>query len=240
MNKKVKLFSEAGKGKAENSDFIFVKDYKDGLISIVCDGLGEGNGPDSIAKICAESVVDFFTSSCDEDIINRIKSAISHSNEYIYTRSDEMPRLQKTATTIDLFYLQDHTAYWGHVGDSRIYNLKNGKLHRLTKDHSLVQQLVDEGFLTMKEADFHPNKNVISRALGEAEQIVIDTSKIHLSPFDKHRFFICTDGVFNVINDDELEEFLLESEIENCGEKIISEVELRGAEDDFSFIIVDH
>ena len=78
------------------------------------------------------------------------------------------------ATTIEVLFLLENTAYFGHVGDSRMYFLRNGKLKQVTKDHSLVQKLIDEGLLTVIEAEHHTNRNIIMRALGDNLDIEID------------------------------------------------------------------
>ena len=116
--------------------------------------------------------------------------------------------LNGMATTVEVLFLNEDTAYWGHIGDSRIYNLKNNQLKQMTKDHSLVQKLVDEGYLTLREAEHHPNKNIIMRALGDNPLIEIDLSKQKLNPKDEHKFFICTDGVTAVVPDSELQDHL--------------------------------
>ncbi len=141
-------------------------------------------------------------------------------------------------TTADVLFLHKKNAYWGHIGDSRIYNIKNGTLHRMTKDHSLVQQLIDEGFLTMKAAEHHPDRNVILRALGEIPDVDIDLSKMHFNQFDKYKFLVCTDGVSKVISEEELETIMRELDIYACTEQIKKLISSRKTTDDYSFVLV--
>jgi len=140
------------------------------------------------------------------------------------------------ATTIEVLFLKDNNAYWGHVGDSRIYFLRNGNLKQLTKDHSLVQKLVDEGYLTIKEAENHPNKNIIMRALGDNNNVEIDLSKIKLNSSDDFLFFMCTDGVTGVMNDNELEKIF--SNYNKINDTLTKQIIQRGAPDNFSFVII--
>ena len=143
------------------------------------------------------------------------------------------------ATTFEILFVKGNVAYWGHIGDSRIYHLKSKKLHQITKDHSLVQKLLDEGFITHKQAASHSQKNVIIKALGDNKIIEPDISKILINETGLKRFFICSDGVSNLVSNNELEELLNLHELEEIKTKLIRIVKLRGAIDDYSFIIVD-
>jgi protein phosphatase len=140
------------------------------------------------------------------------------------------------ATTIEVLFLVENTAYYGHVGDSRMYYLQNGKLKQLTKDHSLVQKLIDEGFLTVDEAEHHPDRNIIMRALGDTSAIEIDLSKITLKSSDDSLFFLCTDGVTTVVKDNELEEILTNYDF--LKEKLSELINQRGAPDNYTFVCI--
>jgi protein phosphatase len=136
-------------------------------------------------------------------------------------------------------YLKDNFVYWGHIGDSRIYHLKSKRLNQITKDHSLVQKLLDEGYLTHKQAADHPQKNVIIKALGDNQFIEPDLSKIRLNENEENRLFICSDGVSNLISNSELEKVLNYDDLEEIKSSLIKMIKLRGAKDDYSFIIIE-
>ncbi len=141
-------------------------------------------------------------------------------------------------TTLDILYLKDNFAYWGHLGDSRIYYLKGNTLRLLTKDHTLIQKLIEEGFLTLKQANNHPSSNIILKALGK-ENPEPDLSKMRLSNLENHRFFLCSDGVSSLINETELQQILSEKDFDSIQNTIISLVRSRGAADDYSFILIE-
>ena len=143
-------------------------------------------------------------------------------------------------TTSDVCYLNNHTLYWGHIGDSRIYDLINGKLHQLTKDHSLVQKMVDSGYLSMRDASKSPNKNVILNALGEDLSVECDVSKVIINPEDNHRFMICSDGVNAVLENSEIEEILNIEDLDECLRVIDKKVQAGGYPDDYSVILIDN
>jgi protein phosphatase len=238
MKYKFTSTTHAGDGRKANEDFIGVHEVDGGILAIVCDGVGISYGTNIAAKFCVASIQKNFCSSDESDYLKRIKLAISSTNEMLRKYSNELAGSETLVTTADVLFLHKKNAYWGHIGDSRIYNIKNGTLHRMTKDHSLVQQLIDEGFLTMKAAEHHPDRNVILRALGEVKDVDIDLSKMHFNQFDKYKFLICTDGVSKVISEEELETIMRELDIHACTEQIKKLIGSRHTPDDYSFILV--
>ena len=239
MHRTIKTFSVKGNDRITNSDYILTKSLQEGWIGVVCDGVGEQTGLENTGKICAEKIIELFEKSGEPDPLKKMKSAIEKTNEYLYSLRQEKPQNIQNATTLVVLYLLNHTACWGHVGDSRIYKLKNGRLNQLTKDHSVIQELVDGGFLTLKEAASHSGTNVIGRAMGEKTNVVADVSKMNLQPIDKNRFFLCTDGVTSVLTDAEIEKCLQKDNIEECSGGLISLIRRYNIADDTSFVIVD-
>jgi serine/threonine protein phosphatase PrpC len=238
MNYKYTATTHAGDGRPANEDFVGVHEVDGGILAIVCDGVGISRGTNIAAKLCVASIQKNFCSSDDPDYLKRIKSSLSSTNEMLRKYSGELAGSETLVTTADVLFLYKKNAYWGHIGDSRIYNIKNGTLHRMTKDHSLVQQLIDEGFLTMKAAEHHADRNVILRALGEVKDVDIDLSKMHFNQFDKYKFLVCTDGVSKVIGEEELETIMRELDIYKCTEQIKKLISSRKTPDDYSFVLV--
>jgi serine/threonine protein phosphatase PrpC len=238
MNFTYKKESKVGMKRTNNEDAIGIFEVDGGLLTIVCDGLGGNNAGEIASNLCVDIIYKNFRDSGEKDYLNKIKDSIETANRNIKEESSKKDSLDGMATTAEILFIKDKTVYWGHVGDSRIYNLKNGKLKQLTKDHSLVQKLIDDGYLTLNQAETHPNKNIIMRALGDTDSVEIDLSKLKLIPSDKHKFLICTDGVSNVINNDELEKLLREDKPEVITKNITKMVEKRGAPDNFSFVLI--
>lgn len=232
-------FTSAGSEKKFNEDSIEVLETGDGLLCLLCDGVGGDYGGDLAARIALKSALYFFTSSDSADYLERIKYSIEEANSFLLNHSINNKSVKNMATTFELLYYKDCFIYWAHIGDSRIYHLKSQKLHQLTKDHSLVQKLLDEGFLSSRQAEKHPQRNVIIKALGENSTIQPDISKIKVNDNDMNKFLICSDGVTNLVSNKELEEILNYSDQELMKNKIIQLVKQRGASDDYSFIIVE-
>lgn len=232
-------FSSPGFEKKLNEDAIEVIEVNDNILAVLCDGVGGDYGGDMASKIAIKSATYFFTSNESDDYLNRIKTSLEESNSFVINHSKGSETLKSMATTIEMLFLKNNLAFWGHIGDSRIYHLRSGRIKQVTKDHSLVQKLLDEGFITHNQAKNHPNKNIITRALGDNLFIEPDISKIKLNEYEKNSFFICSDGITNVISDNELEEILNISDMEEKKNQIIKLVKQRGAPDDYSFIYIE-
>ncbi len=234
-------FNHIGLRRLNNEDAAEIAEIDKGLLSIVCDGLGGSKAGDIASKTAVEAVIDFFsTDNNHQDYIEKIRSAVMYANKTVFDRALNNSLLSGMATTAEVLFIKDYTAYWAHIGDSRIYILKNRKLKLLTKDHSLVQRLVDEGYLTLKEAENHPNKNIIMRALGDNLNVEIDLSKMKISPDDENLFFICSDGVTTVVDNTELEMIMSINydDMEVIESELASTINQRGAPDNYTFILI--
>jgi PPM family protein phosphatase len=232
-------FTSPGIEKRYNEDAIELLELNGGLLAVLCDGVGGDNGGDLAARIALKSALHFFSASESDDYLERVKLAIFESNSFVLNHSSTSTPIKNMATTLELIFIKDYLAFWGHIGDSRIYHFKSNRLSQITKDHSLVQKLLDEGYITHKQAANHPQKNVIIKALGESVNVEPDISKIKLNNSEENKFFLCSDGVSNLINNTELEELLKIKNLQEIRDRLIKMVKLRGAVDDYSFIVIE-
>lgn len=232
-------FTSAGADKKFNEDSLEVIEMQDGLLCLLCDGVGGEYGGDLAARIALKSAMYFFSSFDSKDYIERIKYAIEEANAFLFNHSLNTVSEKNMATTIELMFFTESFIYWAHIGDSRIYHLRSQRLHLLTKDHSMVQKLLDEGFISRSQAKNHPQRNVIINALGEYQHTQPDISKIKVNDFETNKFFICSDGVSNIVSNKELEEILNYADLEQMKIQIVKLIKQRGAPDDYSFIILE-
>jgi serine/threonine protein phosphatase PrpC len=230
--------SETGLRRYDNEDSFGVFELDDGLLTVLCDGLGGNKAGEVASSLSVETIYNSFTRSDKPDYLERIKDAIIDANKMIIEESSSTPAFRGMATTVEVLFLNSSNAYWGHIGDSRIYKLMNNKIKKLTKDHSLVQRLVDEGYLTLKEAENHPNRNIIMKALGDTVDIEADLSKTRLNPKDQIKFFVCSDGVTGVVTDEELEEIISNQDSDSTAENLSKLIEDRGAPDNYTFVLI--
>lgn len=238
MNYDYFYVSEKGQIRSQNEDAIGIFHTNFGLLVVVCDGLG-GNTSGEFASIASlETIYRAFIESKETDLLQRIRKSIEQANSYIYEKSTGNLFFKGMATTCEVLLLNGVTAYWGHIGDSRIYILKKGKIKQLTKDHSLTQKMLDEGKLTSKDYKANRSKNVITKAIGDDLLPEIDTSKLILPDKISFKFFLCTDGVTCVLDDSELENILDCDNLKECSDLLANYIEMRGAPDNYTFAIV--
>lgn len=234
----ISKFTAKGSNKLTNEDAIETVYIDDGLLCVLCDGVGTDSEPEVASRITITAVKNLFDASNQQDYLERIKETILDANDFLLKYSQQKKDNTPMTTTLEILYLKDNFAYWGHLGDSRIYYLKGNLLRLLTKDHTLIQKLLEEGFLTLKQASNHPNSNIILKALGK-ENPEPDLSKMRLGNFENHRFFLCSDGITNLISDTELQQILTSTDFESIQNKIVSLVRSRGVSDDYSFILIE-
>ena len=240
MNSIYTTVSKVGLIRTENEDSIGVFKTDEGILAVVCDGLGGNKAGEVASQLTVDVIYDCFTKSGQSDYLDRIKASFLEANKAVYEKSVSDSNLSGMSTTAEALFIKNNTACWGHIGDSRIYLFTNNKMEQVTKDHSLVQKMIDEGVLSSEEAFLHPNRNIITRAIGDSGVIEIDLDKLEINPEDEIFFFVCTDGVTCVIEDNELEEIFKLSDIHNISRRISSIVEERGAPDNYSFVIISN
>ena len=177
-------------------------------IFAVADGVG-GAQAGEVASQTAMEVLDEAFRHLEQgtDIEDLLEIAIQRANSSIHRMSREHPKLSMMATTVVALHLDGHIATIGHVGDSRLYRLApDGKLHRETADHSVVEEEVRAGRMTPEQASNHPSRNVISRALGAEETVEVDLKTMEVE--DGTSFLLCSDGITRHIPDPEIRSLL--------------------------------
>lgn len=208
-------------------------------IFAVADGVGGAQAGEVASQTAMEVLAEAFRHHEDgADIEDLMEVAIQRANSSIYRMSREHPKLSMMATTVVALHLDGRTATIGHVGDSRLYRLApDGKLHRETTDHSVVEEEVQAGRMTPEQASNHPSRNVISRALGAEESVDVDMKTIEVD--DSTVFLLCSDGITRHLSDEEIRELL--SSNPNL-EEVVAELKRRcyerGAEDNLTAVIV--
>lgn len=236
----VGAMSHVGKVRDVNEDnyCILEKDYS---LFIVADGMGGHNAGEVASFIAVDSIQKHITKyisiNMEEELIKGIiYEAFNRANQKIYTHGQEDPFCDGMGTTTTLVLKTDSTLYIGHVGDSRAYIIRDSRIKQITQDHSLVAELVRSGNITKVEAIKHPQKNIITRALGIAENIKIDIFTISFDPLDI--LILCTDGLSNFVDKYEIEKVALEIKDSNevC-ERLVSMANKRGGYDNITVLV---
>ncbi len=234
----VGYFSTKGNYRKTNQDYIgFAEDDKK-RIYIVADGMGGHNAGEIASKIAVETALEFINADdMSGDMGNLLIRAIEYSNERIVKYGLENKDLYGMGTTITACLVKDKEMVVANVGDSRCYIIKDNIVIKVTKDHSLVQQLLDEGSINAEEAELFPNKNVITRALGVSRDLEIDTYRIELEGVDK--VVLTTDGLTNFISEEDMYEIIMSNDNTEACRKLVKLSLDNGSRDNVSVIIFE-
>lgn len=199
---KIAAKSDIGRVRETNQDFYATGELGDGVSwAVVCDGMGGAAGgnvaSETAVQIISEQITSGFRASMHgKSIKNLLTAAIYAANVTVFDLAQANKNLAGMGTTVVCALVADKTAYIAHAGDSRAY-LLNTEIRQLTRDHSVVQDLLEAGKLTEEEAKTHPNKNIITRALGVLPEIRIDFCEQALEKSDT--LLLCTDGLTNFV-----------------------------------------
>ncbi len=235
--------SVVGMKRKNNEDSVFCGNDIFSDLFIVADGMGGCNGGEVASSEAIKAFVKELNNNIkeykdDENILDSLISAIQYSNKFVYNKSCENPNLIGMGTTIDGTVIRKGKLFGVHVGDSRIYILRDNKLYRLTSDHSYVMELVKLGQITMEEAETHPARNLITNALGTKDNLEVDTVIVDTQYDDI--ILLCTDGLTTMINDKRIEEILnLDKSIEEKADILVKEANDAGGLDNITLILIE-
>ncbi|MGN1195015.1 MAG: Stp1/IreP family PP2C-type Ser/Thr phosphatase [Acutalibacteraceae bacterium] len=234
--------SDIGKRRACNEDSFRFGRCEDGVPwAVVCDGMGGAKGGQTASTIAAD-MVSRKIEKCynklmsDLSIENLLLSAITTANVAIYDRAAADEALEGMGTTIVACMIKNDVACIAHVGDSRAYIISDKKIRQITKDHSLVQEMYDKGQITKEQFDNHPNKNIITRALGVSEEVEIDFDSEDVKEGDV--IILCTDGLCGCVSDDVLLDTYLSCDFENLAGKYIELANDSGGRDNITVVVI--
>ncbi|MCS7072890.1 MAG: Stp1/IreP family PP2C-type Ser/Thr phosphatase [Bacteroidia bacterium] len=191
--------SDTGRVRQINEDFLGYFDTPNGVVFVVCDGMGGHNRGDEASRIAVTAICDYLGREYYEDARKAVSEALSFANFQVYLRSLESIESRGMGTTCVLAVLRDNQLFYGHVGDSRMYLCKNHQLRQLTKDHSYVQQLIDSGIITQDEAENHPKRSVIMKAIGTSEHAEPEVAPEPLLLEARDQVLLCSDGLSSMV-----------------------------------------
>lgn len=209
--------------------------------AVVCDGMGGAAGGNIASALAVKVISDKINASYNENmksvsIKNLLYSAITAANIEVYDMARSRYDLNGMGTTVVAVIVRDSVAHIAHAGDSRAYVVKEQGVEQVTVDHSLVQDLVDRGEITKEEAEHHPNKNVITRALGVDDNIDIDYSEVEL--VDKETLILCTDGLSNYVTNDEMVVDIKDGQYYAFADRLVKRANKNGGGDNITVVAI--
>jgi len=241
MQLKIGSKTDVGRVRKENEDsMIFFEDSNFSVVA-VCDGMGGHVGGKIASSLACETIKSSFLQSDSQKAEERIKFAVSKANEKIFSTTQGKIELTGMGTTCVLFCYNKKTKniFIGHVGDSRCYLLSEKNIFsQITKDHSKVQEMVDAGWITKKEAVESKRKNIITRALGLNSEVEVEITG-PIVPKNGDRFLLCSDGLNDMVSDDEIAEILKENiNPQTAAEKLVEKANKNGGKDNISVCVL--
>lgn len=231
--------TDVGKKRSMNQDSIFHTDKTIGPIQnlyIVADGMGGHKAGDVASKTAIEAATEYIRESEMRNPVTLLKRAIIYANDKVYKLSLSNPGdYAGMGTTFVAAVIEDGTMYVANIGDSRLY-IVNNDIKQITMDHSLVEELIRNGQLDRNKGRNHPEKNIITRALGIGDGVVPDFFEVELTSDDK--VLLCSDGLSNMIEDDEIRDIIRGTDdLDEACRKLIERANYYGGKDNISAVI---
>lgn len=205
---------------------------------IVADGMGGHNAGDFASRFCVENVVKIISKSKEVLPVRIFEQAIQTTNSLLIKEASKNEHLEGMGTTFVMATIQKNKMYIANIGDSRLYLIRDNCIRQITRDHSLVEEMVMNGEIKREEAKFHPNKNIITRALGASVQVVPDYFEVSLQKEDM--VVMCSDGLSNMLDDEEIREIVTthRGDIKQAVHVLIAKANENGGKDNITAIVL--
>ena len=231
--------TDKGVVRTQNQDGYYLDVPSEHLaVGVVCDGMGGANAGNIASEIASRRISEYIIKSYrkrmdSDDLEKIIRNAISSANIELYDMSVGDAALSGMGTTVVVALVKNDKAVIAHVGDSRVYII-NETIKQLTRDHSVVQSLIESGKITPEDAKVHPRKNIITRALGAEEKVAVDSSVIDIS--DGDTLLLCTDGLNNYLDDTDILSVFTENDIADVPDRLVEMANNNGGGDNITVV----
>lgn len=236
--------SDVGLSRDHNEDSIRW-DHEMGLV-MLADGMGGHNAGEVASDMAVtaihDALIDVLTPEMLETKVikceDAVRESVVYANEEIFEQSQEKVECAGMGTTLVLSLFHENEITWANVGDSRIYRIRNAEIAQITQDHSLVQEMVDNGYLSEEEALISTSRNLITRALGIAPEVEVDVTTEELDEDDV--YLLCSDGLSDLVNDEDILKTVLEyrSNLDDATQKLVDLANEHGGTDNVSVILI--
>lgn len=238
----ISALTDVGLVRENNQDSYFMSSDLDFPLFIIADGMGGHKAGEIASTMAIDIVKDFFVKNKDKlndekNLCDIIKHSIKKANQEIYNISLESSLYTGMGTTITLAYILDKKLYIGHVGDSRAYFIEKDNIYQITDDHSLVNELIKNGSITPEEGKTHPQRNMITRAVGTSQEIELDIFINEIN--NDHILLLCSDGLSNMVEDTHILDIVKkEIDVNNICKKLIIKAKDNGGKDNITVIAI--
>jgi protein phosphatase len=236
------VVTDLGNIRTNNEDvglFFRVDDaHEKGCLLMVADGMGGHNAGEVASRMAADMIShEYFKQNTS--IEKSLHKAFELANKNIFEKSRSARSMNGMGTTCTTLVIVGADIYYGHVGDSRAYLLKKEKISQITEDHTYVQELVNKGEITPGEAAIHPKRNILTNAMGTKESLRIDTGKFALPIEENDRLMICSDGLYDYLNENEIARILGGTSLHDAANEMVEEAKRRGGHDNITVVVAE-
>ena len=233
--------TDVGQKRKMNQDYVFATADPVGNLPnlfVVADGMGGHNAGDYASSHAVTSMVEEIRQDADFNPVKVIRHAIESANREIIEQAQKDEKLKGMGTTMVVSTIVGQYAYVANVGDSRLY-VADRELQQITRDHSLVQEMVRMGEISAEEARNHPDKNIITRALGAERTVDVDFFDLKLEP--ESVILMCSDGLSNMVEDSRIKEILSRRDeaLDERGRTLIGEANRNGGKDNIAIVLIE-
>ncbi len=238
----IRAFSitDIGKKRQLNQDFVFTSELPLGRLPnlfVVADGMGGHKAGDFASKYTVETIVEEVVKSREENPVSILRNAIRCANDFVRRKAKEDANMVGMGTTVVAATYIDETLFVANVGDSRLY-VVNDEIRQITRDHSLVEEMIRMGGIAREDARTHPDKNIITRAVGAMDYVNVDFFEVKISPGDM--ILMCSDGLTNMIEDEEIRKIIRrENSLENKAKELVATANNNGGKDNIAVVLVE-
>lgn len=233
--------SDIGKRRKLNQDYVYTSEQPVGPVPnlfIVADGMGGHNAGDLASRLAVNTIVEVIAASQEKELEDMFEAAIELANRKVYDHACRNPELEGMGTTVVAATCSDGRLFVANVGDSRLYVVGRHGMKQVTRDHSWVEEMVRRGGLGKEEARNHPDRNIITRAVGAEEKVKPDFFRVELKEGDM--VLMCTDGLTNMLEDEEIRMALDGArDLVEQAETLVRRANENGGRDNISVILIE-
>lgn len=231
--------TDTGRVRSMNEDYVFVSERPIGRLSnlfVVADGMGGHNAGERASSYAVEVLLQSIRKNKEKNPVKVMRRAIESANDMVYQESISSDRSRGMGTTMVAAVICKDRLYVANVGDSRLYII-NSQIRQITKDHSLVEEMVRLGKLTKEEGRNHPDKNIITRAIGAEETVQIDCFEERIGIRDV--VLLCSDGLTNMVSDEQIQQIInTEKNLQKAAELLVETANRNGGRDNITVLLI--